>query len=147
MSEKQPYMRPAPWSGLSLWGMVPIRLVVGLVFVMHGWMKLFSFGLAGTAGFLGKMGVPIPTVSAVVLIAAELLGGLAIAIGFYARWAAAALAFDMFVAILVAKLHGGFFAPNGFEYELTLLGACLTIVLLGSGGMSLQGAPQSQPPE
>ena len=138
MGERQPYMRAESNAKWARWGMVPIRLVVGLVFVMHGGMKLFSFGIPGTAAFLGKMGVPMPTVSAVVLIAAELLGGLAIGIGFYARWAAAALAFDMLVAILVAKLHGGFFSPNGFEFELTLLAACLTIAMLGSGGISLQ---------
>ena len=140
MSDQQPFLRTVASDRWARWGMLPIRIIVGLVFVMHGGMKLFSFGIPGTAGFLGKMGVPIPTVSAVVLIAAELLGGLAIGIGFYARWAAAALAFDMLVAILVAKLHGGFFSPNGFEFELTLLAACLTIAMVGSGGMSVQGS-------
>jgi putative oxidoreductase len=132
---------------VAQWGMVPLRIVIGLAFLMHGGMKLFSFGIGGTAGFLGKMGVPIPGVSAVVLIVVELLGGLAILIGFYARWAAAALAFDMLVAILVAKLHGGYFAPNGFELELDLLGACLTILVAGSGGMSVQNPTALREPK
>ena len=72
------------------------------------------------------------------MIAAELLGGLAIISGLYARWAGRVLAIEMLVAITVARVQGGFFAPYGFEFELTLLGACLTFAVLGSGGVSLE---------
>jgi uncharacterized membrane protein YphA (DoxX/SURF4 family) len=44
----------------------------------------------------------------------------------------------MVVAILVARLHGGFFAPYGYEFELTLLGACLTFAMSGPGQMSIE---------
>src|SRR5437773_2938991 len=107
------------------WGMVPLRVVVGLVFLMHGAQKLFVFGPAGTADIMGKLGLPLPTVCAVIVIAVELLGGAAILLGVFSRLAGALLAFEMVVAILVARLHGGFFAPYGYEFELTLLGACL----------------------
>jgi putative oxidoreductase len=66
-------------------GILPLRLVVGLVFVMHGGQKLFSTGLVGTTGFLGQLGIPLPGVAAVVLIAVELLGGLAILLGLRTR--------------------------------------------------------------
>ena len=65
----------------SGWGVVPLRAVVGVVFVVHGTQKLFGFGLAGTAGFLGSLGIPLPTVAAAVVIAVELLGGLALLLG------------------------------------------------------------------
>ena len=123
---------------LALWGMVPLRVVVGLVFLMHGGQKLFIFGLAGTADIMGKLGLPIPAVCAVVVIAAELLGGAAIVLGAFTRLAGAALAFEMVIAIIVARLHGGFFAPYGYEFELTLLGACLTFALTGPGHISLE---------
>jgi putative oxidoreductase len=119
------------------WGLVPLRVVVGIVFLMHGGQKFFVFGLDGTADIMGKLGLPLPTLSAAVVIAAELLGGLAIVSGLFARWGALALAIEMLVAIPVARLHGGFFTPYGFELELTLLGACLTIAAVGSGGASL----------
>lgn len=125
-------------SGFERWGLVPLRVVVGLVFLMHGAQKLFVFGLAGTADIMGKLGIPLPTLAAGIVIAAELLGGLAIISGLYARWAGAVLAIEMLVAIPVARLAGGFFAPYGFEFEFTLLGACLTFAALGSGGMSLE---------
>ena len=120
------------------WGMVPLRVVVGLVFLLHGAQKLFVFGLAGTADIMGKLGLPLPTVCAVIVISVELLGGAAILLGVFARLAGALLAFEMVVAILVARLHGGFFAPYGYEFELTLLGACLTLALSGPGRVSLE---------
>ncbi|HCU11223.1 MAG TPA: hypothetical protein DGB72_03755 [Gemmatimonadetes bacterium] len=118
------------------WGMLPLRIVVGLVFLMHGGQKFFVFGIGGTADIMGKLGLPLPFVSAAVVIAAEMLGGLAILLGVFTRLAGALLAFEMVVAILVARFHGGFFAPYGYEFELTLLGVCLTFALNGPGRMS-----------
>jgi putative oxidoreductase len=120
------------------WGMLPLRLAVGLVFLMHGGQKLFVFGLAGTADIMGKLGLPLPAVCAGVVITVELLGGLAILLGAFTRLAGALLAFEMVVAILVARWHGGFFAPYGYEFELTLLAACLTFALSGPGQVSLE---------
>jgi len=119
-------------SMIPRWGMVPLRFVVGIVFLMHGGQKLFVFGLGGTADIRGKLGLPLPTVSAAVVIAAEILGGLAIISGLFARWGALALAIEMLVAIPVARLHGGFFTPYGYELELTLLGRLLTLSAVGS---------------
>jgi len=124
-------------SALARWGLVPLRLVVGMVFLMHGAQKLFVFGLAGTSDIMGKLGIPLAPLAAAIVIAAELLGGLAIITGVFARWAGVVLAIEMLVAIPVARMRGGFFAPYGFEFEFTLLGACLTFAALGSGGVSL----------
>ncbi len=126
-------MRPA-------WGILPLRLVVGLVFIVHGGQKLFGFGLAGTAGFLGSLGIPLPMVAATVVIAVELLGGLALLAGAATRIAALALAGDMLVAILTVHARQGFFVPHGVEFVLTLLGACLTLAALGAGAFSVDGA-------
>jgi putative oxidoreductase len=111
---------------------------VGLVFLMHGGQKFFVFGIGGTADIMGKLGLPLPFISAAVVIAVEMLGGLAILLGVFTRLAGALLAFEMVVAILVARFHGGFFAPYGYEFELTLLGACLTFALNGPGRMSAE---------
>ena len=124
-------------SELARWGLVFLRVAVGLVFLAHGAQKLFVFGVAGTADIMGKLGIPLSTLAAVVVIAAELLGGLAILLGVYARWAGVVLAIEMLVAIPVARLAGGFFAPYGFEFEFTLLAACLTLAAMGSGDISL----------
>jgi putative oxidoreductase len=124
-------------SSRAHWGMVPLRIVVGLVFIMHGGMKLFSFGFSGTTAFMHQVGIPLPAVAAVVVTFVELAGGVALIVGLFTRWAGMLLSVDMLVAILKVRLHGGFFAPNGFEHELTLLGAALTFAMLGAGGVSL----------
>lgn len=125
-------------SRFSRWGMLPLRVVVGLVFLMHGGQKLLIFGLGGTADIMEKLGLPLPLVCAAIVIILELVGGLAILLGVFARLAGALLAFEMLVAIMVARWHGGFFAPYGYEFEFTLLGACLTFALNGPGRMSFE---------
>lgn len=127
------------------YGMLPLRIVVGLVFLMHGAQKLFIFGLGGTTDIMGKLGLPLPALCAIIVMAVELLGGLAIVLGVFTRVAGALLAFEMFIAILVARLSGGFFAPYGYEFELTLLGASLTFALNGPGGMSLDESVSRSP--
>lgn len=123
-----------------VWGVLPLRLVIGLVFVVHGAQKLFAFGLTGTAGFLGSLGVPLPQVAAAGLIAVELGGGVALIAGAWTRLVAALLAADMLVAILTVHARGGFFVPHGVEFVLTLLGGCLALIGLGAGPWSVDAA-------
>src|ERR1041385_2256629 len=94
-------------------GLVPLRVVIGTVFVMHGQLKLFTMGVAGVTGFMASLGIPLPRVAAVVVTAVELLGGLALLLGFRARWAGLLLAFGMAVAIGAGKLPCGVFPATG----------------------------------
>lgn len=120
------------------WGLVPLRIAVGIVFLMHGGQKLFIFGLAGTADIMDKLGLPFAVLCAAIVITVELLGGLSILFGAFTRLFGALLAFEMVVAIVVARIHGGFFAPYGYEFEMTLLAACLTFAATGPGSMSVE---------
>ncbi len=119
------------------WGIAVLRVVVGVVFLMHGGQKLFLMGIPNVAGFLGQMGFPLPMLSAVALTAAEFLGGLALLLGLFTRWAAIPLAFTMLVAMLAVHLKGGFFLPQGFEYTLVLLAANVALIFLGSGSCAV----------
>ncbi len=124
-------------SNLGSYGSTVLRLVVGIVFIAHGWQKLFTMHIPGVAGFLTMLHIPLPGVSAVVLTCVELLGGLALVLGIVTRWAALLLAFDMLVAILAVHLKNGFFMPSGYEYALTLLAACIALAMTGPGLASL----------
>ncbi|MBI3002627.1 MAG: DoxX family protein [candidate division NC10 bacterium] len=119
------------------WGVAFLRVVVGIVFLAHGGQKLLVFGMAGMAGFMGQVGIPFPMLAAIVVTAVEFLGGLALVLGLFTRWAAIPLAADMLVAILVVHLKAGFFLPDGYEFAFTLLGAALALALLGSGEASV----------
>ena len=122
---------------LEKWGLLPLRCVVALVFLMHGGQKVLDFGVSGVADMLSKLGFVYPTFFAVVLMIIELAGGFAILFGFFTRITGFVLAVEMAIAIYVARLGGGFFTPYGFEFELTLMGACLTFAAVGAGGASL----------
>ncbi|MBI2115066.1 MAG: DoxX family protein [candidate division NC10 bacterium] len=122
---------------LQGWGITVLRVVVGIVFLVHGGQKLFVWGFGGVAGFLGQVGIPAPMLAAVIVTLVELLGGLALLLGLFTRWAAIPLAINMAVAILTVHLQAGFFLPNGYEFALTLLAANVALALLGGGEASV----------
>ncbi|MBX3010742.1 MAG: DoxX family protein [Caldilineaceae bacterium] len=120
------------------WGLLILRLVVGLIFAVHGAQKFFMFGLDGTAGFLGSLGIPLPQIAAIVLILIELVGGVALLLGLGTRYVAALLAVDMVVALLTVHLPNGFFVDGGgVEFVLLLLASALFFALNGAGSLSL----------
>jgi putative oxidoreductase len=119
-------------------GLTVLRVVVGIVFFVHGYEKLFKMGFHGVAGMFGHMGIPLPAVSAVVVTLVEFVGGILLITGLATRVAAALNAVDMTVAILVVHLKNGFSGPMGFEHPLTLLGACICLVLAGGGCFALK---------
>src|SRR5580765_1087219 len=122
------------------WGITVLRVVVGVVFLAHGWQKLFELGFHGVAGFFGGAGIPLPFVSAVIVTLVEFLGGIAVIFGLLTRWAAALNGFDMIVAILVVHLKNGLMKPGGYEHPLVMLAACVALVMLGPGAASVDGA-------
>lgn len=119
--------------GIRGWGLTVLRIVVGIVFWMHGSQKLFQTGFAGVSRGFAGMGIPLPEVSAVVVTLVEFLGGIALVIGAGTRIAAALLAINMTVAVFAVHLKGGFFAPRGFEYPLTLLAVNVCLAITGPG--------------
>src|SRR5438477_3130162 len=121
----------------SAWGMFPLRLVVGIVFIAHSWIKFHMMGIAGTTKFMGGLGIPMPGVAAVCIIALEAIGGLALILGGATRLFAPLLAMDMLGAIFFAKRHAGLIGQNGWELEITLCAACVTLALVGAGGASI----------
>ena len=123
----------------SIWtdrGLLLVRFAVGLVFVMHGGQKLFVLGYPAVTGFMSSLGLPFPAVSAALLIATELVGGLALMAGALTRLTAVAIAFDMAVATVTVHLANGFFLPQGYEFTLLLMLTSVALVMTGAGAYS-----------
>jgi len=76
-----------------------IRVVVGIVFVYHGWQKVFQMGHANVTGFFTQAHIPLAPLSAFIVMYLELLGGAALIVGLLARILGALFAFEMLVAI------------------------------------------------
>ena len=126
--------------GVRGWGLTVLRIVVGMVFLVHGFQKLLVMGFGGVAGFFGSLGVPAPGLFAVIVTLVELLGGLALIVGLLTRLAAILLALDMLVAILTVHLPNGFFVNDGgYEFPLVLLASCAALAVAGSGEAALDG--------
>jgi putative oxidoreductase len=113
-----------------------LRVIVGVVGALHGWPKLKSLG--GFIERIDRMGIPIAPVLGTAAALAEFLGGLALILGLFTRYAAFFFACVMAVAVFKVQLPNGFFAKgNGYEYPLVLLVAAVSLIFSGAGPISL----------
>lgn len=121
------------------------RLLLAYIFIMAGFNKIGGF--EGTVGYIQSVGLPMPTVAAIVAIAVELGGGILLAIGYKARWAAAALA--IFTLVTAVVFHAYWAMPAEqvqmqsiqFMKNLAITGGLLYVVAHGSGAYSLERGP------
>src|SRR5689334_16355211 len=94
-------------------GLAVLRIVVGVVFFVHGYQKLFKIGIHGVAGFFAHAGIPLPLVAAVTVMLVEFVGGILLITGLATRIPAMLNAIDMLVAIFAVHLRNGFYSSNG----------------------------------
>lgn len=113
------------------WGLLLVRLALAVVFIAHGAQKLQNMDMV--VGFMGGMGIP----AALAWVAAlgELLGGIAMLLGVFTKYAGAVLAFIMAIAIWKVKSKAGFF--GGWEFDLVLLLISLAVISTGPGKFSV----------
>jgi len=124
-------------------GMLPVaatlvRIVVGIMFLMHVSGK-FKIGAAAVAtNILAKNGIEPALMWAYVIIFLEAVGGICLIVGLFTRFFAAALAIEMLIALLAVHLAKGYAAgTGGYEYVLLIGVVCLTIAIRGGGPYSL----------
>jgi putative oxidoreductase len=123
---------------LAPYGLFALRAALGLMFIAHALLKYVVFTIPGFAGFLGQLGYPAALAWPIFL--AELLGGVAILVGFYGRWVQIALLPVLAGAFLVHAPNGWLFTAQngGFEYPAFLVVAALTHILAGDGAFAVR---------
>lgn len=112
------------------------RILLSILFIVAGYGKLTALG--GTAGYFGSIGLPVPMVTAVLVTAVELLGGIAILVGLFTRPVAYLLA--VFTVATAFIGHGDFSVAGNdihFMKNLAIAGGFLALAVLGAGALSI----------
>ena len=125
-------------SSSTAFGVLLLRVSLGVMWIAHALLKLFVFTLPGTATFFESVG--LPGVLAYPVFAAELMGGLALILGVYARQVSLALLPVILTAASVHISNGWLFTNpgGGWEYPVFLIAASVVLWLLGDGAWSLR---------
>lgn len=116
-----------------------LRVSMGILFLVHAGLKIFVFTPAGTVAFFASLGVPGVLAYPVMLL--EVVGGIALILGFYGRWLAIPLALDLLGAIVLVHGPAGFFFTNphgGWEYLALWIVGLIAVFLLGDGAYALK---------
>ena len=116
---------------------VASRVLLAHIFVISGWSKIA--GYAGTQAYMTSVGLPGALLPLV--IALELLGGVALIVGFHTRWVALALAAFSIVAALI--FHNNFadqMQMIAFMKNLAIAGGLLVLAQTGAGAPSVDAA-------
>ncbi len=111
-------------------GLLVIRVIIGAVFVVHGYQKLGA--IAMTVGFFGSLG--FAPFLAYVVAWVEFLGGISLIVGYGTKIASMLLAIVSLVAMI--KVHGanGFsVGKGGYEYILSLFAVTVGLMYTGPG--------------
>ena len=126
---------------MAAYGATLLRLILGVVYIMHAYLAVVVFGPAGMIAYQAKNGVPFAEVGTWYLILAHGLGGICLVLGLFTRWAALANVPVMLGALLFVHLKNGFWAhtdPSGYEYVLVLLVVSLAVAMIGGGALTLR---------
>ena len=109
-----------------------IRCAAGLILAVHGWGKI-SRGPEVMAPIFSKLGFEPALLVVYLLILVEFFGGIAIALGLFTRFFAAAVTIEMAVIVITQ------YWPNGFSwlnrgYEFVLLWGLVSLAICWRGG-------------
>ena len=120
------------------------RILLAVIFIISGFGKITGFD--GTVGYIAAKGLPMAQLVAIATIVVELGGGIMLAIGFKARWAALALAV---FTLLAAIIFHNFWAVEAaqkmaqqinFLKNIAITGGMLVVYAFGPGRYSVDKA-------
>jgi putative oxidoreductase len=124
------------------YGLLLLRVVVGLTMAAHGSQKLFGWfdgpRLAGVKAMLGNFGFRLPALMALALGLTEFGGGTLFALGFLTPLAALGIVVVMLNAVALVHFKNGFWAgKGGYEFNLVLLTVAVAVSATGPGRFSI----------
>lgn len=134
----------------SDYGITVLRVTLGVIFVLHGYLGFFVFTPAGMTAFNTSKGIPLPAITAWFVILGHFVGGAMLVLGVLTRLGALIHVVIMAGAVYFVHLAQGFFMDGiivdaaagkaiagGYEYSLSLLMGSIAILISGSGPLGL----------
>lgn len=135
---------------LSGFALLPVRLIAGYGFLEHGIAK-WSRGAGAFSAVLEAMHVPAPHLMAILTIATEVGGGIALLLGAFVALVSVPSIVLLATAVFTVHLPYGFssiklmsyahgraqFGPPGYECDLLYMAAILTLALAGPSPWSV----------
>jgi putative oxidoreductase len=118
-------------------GLMLLRWGLGIVFVYHGWPKLFGENAKFVSSFAS---LGLPSWAVYLAGAIELFGGALLFVGLFTRIAGLLLFAHMSVAMWKYNLAEGWLAVRDYELPLVLGLAALALATIGAGKLSLDYA-------
>ena len=132
------------------WVPIPIRMILGVGFMVHGWAK-WSRGPAAFAELLKQAHVPLPLANAWLVTLLEIFGGLALLMGAFVTIVSVPLILSMLGAMFTVNIKYGFsavntigltpdgpkFGPPGYEINLLYIAGLVALILGGAGPLSI----------
>lgn len=112
-----------------------LRLVVGVLFILHGWPKIKD--VTGTAGWVRSTGWAWAAGFVGPFALLEFLGGIAFVLGFLTRIVAILYVLEMIATSVFSKKKLGKKLILGFELDLLFLVGALALAVMGAGAWSL----------
>jgi putative oxidoreductase len=111
------------------------RLLLAAIFLWSGLGKLMSY--EGTVGYISSVGFPTAPLAYIVAVAIEIIGGIALVVGFKTRWAAALAAFSVVTALGFHLNFGDLNQTIHFMKNIAIAGGLLQVIAFGAGSMSM----------
>lgn len=119
------------------------RVLMSFLFIPAGISKISGF--AGAVGYAASVGMPLPAVGVGIALLIELVGGIALLLGWNTRWAALLLAFFTLVASFFFHAYWGLPADQAgmqqllFNKNVAVVGGLLAFAAFGAGAFSVDG--------
>lgn len=118
------------------WGITAVRVAMAVILIAAGYQKWFQFGVfTGVTKAFTNYGLPVPAVFALLAALIELVGGIAVLLGLFARWIGALIAIEFVIATSFVRFPAAGF--GGSQLELMLLAGGLLLLLAGPGKAAL----------
>jgi putative oxidoreductase len=122
------------------WGITIVRVMAGLIITVAAFEKFNGGGFEAFTKTSTGLGLPVPEFWGIFIPLLELIGGLALLLGFGARWAALLFIVEYFVTsfVLKAPRQPPFGGWDSMRIDLMLWAAVIAVAAVGPGAFALE---------